>query len=260
MLLSNSGCIMSGSIPPDNRFHTTNWTQVVASRGNSPAAQQALRELSVVYYAPVEFFLKRYRNSDEACDLTQSFFAKLLEGESLQHVEKAQGRFRSYLLSAVKHFLADHDDRLRASKRGGGRTILSILNASTIAASSDVDHAFDVVDPQAFPPDAYFDRQWAAALVERSIDTLREQLAVTGDATRFESLKTWIVTTATHEQAAEVADSLGMTVGAFNVAIHRLRKRFRQVVKALIAETVSDDSEIQDELHHLIRALAYQST
>ena len=251
---------MNGSIAPESRFHTTNWTQVIASRGSSPASQQALRELSVAYYAPVEFFLKRYRNSDDACDLTQAFFAKLLEGESLQHVEKARGRFRSYLLSAVKHFLADHDDRLRATKRGGGRTKLSISDASTITTDTDAIQSINVVDPQAFPPDAYFDRQWAVALVERSIETLREQLAVTGDATRFESLKTWIIATATHEQAAEVADSLGMTVAAFNVAIHRLRKRFRQVVKALIAETVSDETEIQDELNYLIQALAYQST
>ncbi len=139
---------MNGSIPPDNRFHTTNWTQVVASRGNSPAAQQALRELSVVYYAPVEFFMKRYQNRDDVSDLTQAFFAKLLEGESLQRVEKSKGRFRSYLLGAVKHFLADHDDRQRATKRGGDKEAKSISASST---SDDASKRNDIIDPRGFP-------------------------------------------------------------------------------------------------------------
>jgi RNA polymerase sigma-70 factor (ECF subfamily) len=182
------------------------------------------------------------QNRDDVSDLTQAFFAKLLEGKSLQRVEKSKGRFRSYLLGAVKHFLADHDDRQRATKRGGDKEVQSISASST---SDDASERTDIIDPRGFPPDAYFD----------SIETLRQQATTLGDCSRFDALKPWIVTAATPDEAEQAASSLGMTIGAYNVAVHRLRKRFRQVVESHIAETVSSTAEVHEELNYLILAL-----
>lgn len=245
---------------PANSFRTTRWTQVVAARGSTPAAQQALRELCETYYAPVELFVRRYRggevstrhassSNDDARDLTHEFFAKLLEGDSLGSADRTQGRFRSYLLGAVKHFLADQLDRDRALKRGGGRATLSldqpIHNAEPLT----------IADPVGLPPDAYFDRQWALTVVEQAISSLRIEAESTGELARFEILQRWLVTPSSHDSAIEAARSLNLSDGAFKVAIHRLRKRFRQIVVDRISSTVSDPLEAQDELNHLINAM-----
>jgi RNA polymerase sigma-70 factor (ECF subfamily) len=224
-------------------FRTTRWTLVLASRGESPEARQALRDLCEAYYAPVEAFLRRSRPGyDDARDLTHAFFAKLLEGNSLSGIERNRGRFRSYLLGAVKHFLADERDRALATKRGSGQ-----------AARSLDAQPHPISDPHGFPPDAFFDRQWALAIVEKALSTLEGEAHKRGDAPRFAVLRQWLI--AQDEKAAEAARSLGITEGAFKVAVHRLRKRFRQLVKDQIAATVEGPEELQEELDYLIEAL-----
>jgi RNA polymerase sigma-70 factor (ECF subfamily) len=224
-------------------FRTTQWTLVLATQGESPEARQALRALCEAYYAPVEAFVRRCRpGQDDARDLTHAFFARLLEGNSLGRAEPARGRFRSYLLGAVKHFLADERDRARAMTRGGGRSFQSL----------DAD-APPVADAHAFPPDAFFDRQWALAIVETAITALHTEAQTRGEAERFAVLKHWLV--AHDEKAPEAARSLGLTEGAFKVAVHRLRKRFRQLVKDQIASTVDGPEALQGELDYLIAAL-----
>ena len=244
-----------------HRFQTTHWTQVVAARGQSPEAKEALRSLCETYYSPVELFVQRYiatspsSSNDEARDLTHEFFAKLLEGQSLDNADRNRGRFRSYLLGAVKHFLADHRDREQVLKRGGGQTPES-LSAPTDSAISDFGRAsIDVADPDGFPPDAFFDRQWALAVVQQAVDTLRAEAESNGEAAKFEVLHRWLVTPSSHDTAIDSARSLDMSDGAFKVAIHRLRKRFRHIVVAKITTTVDDPVEVQDELNYLINAM-----
>lgn len=235
---------------PSSSFHTTRWTQVVAARGSTPEAKQALRELCETYYGPVELFVRRYRGgADDARDLTHEFFAKLLEGDSLGSVDRTRGRFRSYLLGAVKHFLSDQQDRDQTLKRGGGQTTQSLDQPVR------EDEPLTIADPRGLPPDAYFDRQWALAVVEQAIDTLRTEAESNGELARFEVLQRWLVTPSGHDTAIEAARSLNLSDGAFKVAVHRLRKRFRHVVVDRISATVDDPIEVQDELNYLINAM-----
>lgn len=235
-------------------FRTTHWTQVLAAIGESADARRALRDLCGDYYAPVEAFVGRYRaGHDDARDLTHQFFAKLLEGDSLKGVERTRGRFRSYLLGAVKHFLADLADRTAAEKRGGGHSPLSLQAATGRDRSEQT--ALDVADPRGFPPDAFFDRQWALAIVERAMAVLHQESHDRGETRRFEVLRRWLVPSEDGSMATEAARTLDMSDGAFKVAVHRLRKRFRQLVNGQIASSVDGPEALQGELEYLIQAL-----
>ena len=244
-----------------NSFRTTRWTQVLAAGGKTPDAKQALRELCETYYAPVELFVRRYRaemnrtQGDDARDLTHEFFAKLLEGDSLGNVDRTRGRFRSYLLGAVKHFLSDQRLREQTLKRGGNQTRQSLARALR-ENDSEIAGAAAIADPHGLPPDVYFDRQWALAVVEQAIATLRSEAESAGELARFEVLQRWLVTPSSHDTAIEAARSLNLSDGAFKVAVHRLRKRFRHVIVDRIASTVNDPVEVQDELNYLINAMS----
>tara|TARA_R110002072_G_scaffold287242_1_gene452606 strand:- start:58526 stop:59230 length:705 start_codon:yes stop_codon:yes gene_type:complete len=234
---------------------------VVAARGKSPEAKEALRSLCEVYYLPVELFVQRYitttivTSKEDAADLTHEFFARLLEGRSLDNADRTRGRFRSYLLGAVKHFLADHRDREHALKRGGSRHTESFSASSASSQAESTESLIDVADPNGFPPDSYFDRQWALAVVQDAIDTLQSEAESNGDVAKFEVLQRWLVTPSSHDTAIDAARSLDMSDGAFKVAVHRLRKRFRHIVVARITTTVDDPVEVQDELNYLINAM-----
>ncbi len=241
---------------PAHSFRTTLWTQVVAARGESVDARQALSKLCETYYGPVEMFVQRYRarasagGADEARDLTHEFFAKILEGNSLNHADRTKGRFRSYLLGAVKHFLADRKAFEQALKRGGE------AHQQSMSSADEFDHApLQIAASGAFPPDACFDRPWALAVVQQAIDTLRAEAETAADLARFEVLQKWLVEPSGHDTAVDAARSLDLSDSAFKVAVHRLRKRFRKVVKEHIAATVNDPVEVQDELNYLINAL-----
>jgi len=242
---------------PASAFRTTHWTQVLAARGESPAAKQALCELCEAYYGPVEAFVRRYRSGhDDGRDLTQAFFAGLLAGKGLKGVERTRGRFRSYLLGAVKHFLSDQADRRSAAKRGSGQAPLS-LDASPGHDRSERGEqpALEVADPHGFPPDAYFDRHWALAIVEKAMSVLQAEARDRGEEPRFEVLRQWLVPAEDQTIAVEAACSQGMTEGAFKVAVHRLRKRFRRLVKDQIASSVDGPEAVQAELDYLIEVL-----
>jgi DNA-directed RNA polymerase specialized sigma24 family protein len=240
-----------------NAFRTTHWSQVLAARGESTEAKHALRDLCDAYYGPVEAFVRRYRaGHDDARDLTHEFFARLLDGSSLKGVEPTRGRFRTYLLGAVKHFLSDHEDRTRAEKRGSGQSPLSLQASPGSHRSERQEHApLDVADPHGFPPDAFFDRQWALAIVEKAMRVLRAESHDRGETQRFEVLRRWLIPSEDGTIAAAAACSLDMTDGAFKVAVHRLRKRFRQLVTDQIDSSVDGPEALQGELEYLIQAL-----
>src|SRR5688572_10877256 len=241
-----------------NAFRTTHWTQVLAARGVSAEAEHALRDLCEAYYDPVEAFVRRYRTGhDDARDLTHEFFARLLEGNSLKGVDRTRGRFRTYLLGAVKHFLSDQMDRTLAEKRGSGKSPLSLQASPGHHRSERQEQTpLDVADPHGFPPDAFFDRQWALAIVEKAMNVLQAESHDRGETQRFEVLRRWLIPSEDDGAiAAEAARSLEMNDGAFKVAVHRLRKRFRQLVKDQIASSVDGPRALEAELDYLIRAL-----
>ena len=202
---------------------------------------------------PVFRFIRRCDYSEDAArDLTQEFFTRLLTHLGLEGVEQGKGRFRSYLLGAVKHFLADQQDRANAAKRGGGQMPvplnLRLDTHTTISAQ--------ITEPGTAVPDAFFDRQWALNVIERSLNALGREFVSAGRSRYFEALKPWLVGEVGSLSQGEAAQQLGLTEGGVKVAIHRLRKRFRELVKEEIAGTVDQPVTVQEELHYLLEALA----
>lgn len=231
-------------------FHTTRWTLIDRARGASPEARAAMSELCASYYAPVVAFLGRAgRTDDDARELAHEFFARVLAGESLGEVARERGRFRSYLLGAVKHFLANHRRDAAREKRGAGAVHLPI------GAGTETSPAADVRDESATLEDAAFDRAWALAVVERGLAALAAESAAVGEAAQFAALAPWLTPSANPGAQTDAAAQLGMSEGAVKVAIHRLRRRFRAIVRAEIARTLHDDADIDDEMRHLVKAL-----
>jgi RNA polymerase sigma-70 factor (ECF subfamily) len=238
---------------PDSRstFATTHWTRVLAARGKSEDAQKALSELCAAYYQPVFRFLQREgRTEDAARELTHAFFARVLEHQSLDGANPQRGRFRSYLLGAVKHFLGNRHIFEHREKRGGGAV------HKPISPTTDTSPGLEVADASAVAPDAAFDRVWALTVLERAFAVLASESEAAGNRHEYEMLKPWLTGEWTGLSQADAAQRLEMTENAVRVAIHRLRRRFRELVKAEIAQTVSHPSEIADELRHLIAILA----
>ena len=179
-----------------------------------------------------------------ARELAHEFFATILAGKSLGGAERGRGRFRSYVLGAVKHFLADHRERANAEKRCGGAENVPLDTATSAGLSL----------PSQSDDDRRFDRQWAFTIIARALDTISSELREAGKAAHFLVLKPWL--TGAGQSQAEAAVQLGMSESAVKVAIHRLRQRFREAVKAEIAHTVPAESDVDDELRHLVAVLA----
>ena len=223
-------------------FHDTRWTLVSRSRGSDTQAAAALSELCEAHYAPVVAFLRRQgREEDAARELAHDFFAKLLAGGAIEGARPERGRFRSYLLGALKHFAADQRDKTLASKRGGG------------LEHAEMDD--EMPDSTMEMPDAEFDRQWALTLLARSLSRLESEMAAEGKTAHFEALKPWLSAEADSTPQAVAAEKLGLSIEAVKVAVHRLRKRFREAVKTEIAHTVSDAADVGEELDALMMAL-----
>jgi RNA polymerase sigma-70 factor (ECF subfamily) len=230
-------------------FVTTQWTQVLATRGDSPEARQALSDLCAAYYTPVFILIRRTTPSEEvARDLTQEFFARLLSRAGLGQVDRERGRFRFFLLGAVKHFLADVHDEQRRLKRGGGQAPVSL------DAGTDSSPGLEIADASRPSPDLEFDREWAVTLLARALDRLgREQ---GGKGEQFPALKPWLTGDKQEESLADVAARLDMSEGALRVALYRLRKRFRELVKEEIAGTVGDSVHVREEMGYLLEVLS----
>jgi RNA polymerase sigma-70 factor (ECF subfamily) len=223
-------------------FHDTRWTLVSRSRGSDTQASAALSELCEAYYAPVVAFLRREgREEDTARELAHDFFAKLLAGGAIEGARPERGKFRSYLLGALKHFAADQRDKASAAKRGSG------------LQPAELDD--EMTDFAAEKPDAEFDRQWALTVLARSLSRLEAAMASEGKMAHFDALKPWLTAEADSTPQTVAAEKLGLSVEAVKVAVHRLRKRFREAVKAEIAQTVSDSSDVREELDALMAAL-----
>ena len=216
----------------DAAFHPTRWTLVLRARGEGEVAKAALSDLCAAYYEPVVAFLRREgRGEDAAREMAHGFFESVLSG-GLGAPEPGRGKFRSYLLGALKHYLANQRAASLAGKRGGG-----------------VEHVPLVDDPGAADDTLAFDRDWAMNLIARALSTLEAEHAEKAEV--FAALKPWLDGGAEVSQA-DAARELGMAETAVKVAIHRLRLRFRELIRAEVAATVNDPAEVADELRHLI--------
>jgi len=240
-----------GAVPRPEAFVTTRWTRVLEARGNSPEAKAALSDLCDVSYAPVFAFIRRTApDEDSARDLTQEFFARLLARQGVDTADPQRGRFRAFLLGAVKHFLADMRDHAHRLKRGGGQLLESI------DPGTDTSPGLQLPDPNAVSPDREFDRKWALALLERALASLAREHKAAGKSDQFEALKPWLTGDTENLSQAAAARQLNLNEGAVKVAIHRLRRRFREVIKNEIGQTVSDSAEVDQELHYLLQTLS----
>jgi RNA polymerase sigma-70 factor (ECF subfamily) len=231
-------------------FATTRWTRVLAAQGASTQSGTALAELCAAYYAPVHSYIARTAHDlGDARDLTQEFFTGLLAGRVIAGAEREKGRFRGYLLGAVKHHLADTRDRLTAAKRGAGHEHVPLVSGT------DTSPGRECSVPAAQVPDAFFDRQWGLAVLDLALAALAAEHERQGKGEQFQLLKPWLTGNAGGASQSAVAVQTGLSDGAVKVAVHRLRKRFRDLVKAEIAQTVSTEEEAREELRYLIEVV-----
>lgn len=230
-------------------FATTRWSIVLAADA-APQAREALGQLCRIYWYPLYAYARRQGfSAQDGQDLTQDFFARLMEKDGLAGVEGVT-RFRAFLLAAFKHFLSNARDRERAQKRGGALGVLS-LDAREGEARYSVE-AVTVTTPERL-----FERRWALALLERTLARVEGEYQNVGKHALFEALKPGL-TGSEDSRYAEIAANLKVTVGAVKVAAHRLRQRYRDVLRAEIAETVGHPDEVEDELRFLMQALSTQ--
>jgi len=236
--------------PAGQAFVTTHWTRVLEARGNSSEARAALSDLCGAYYEPVLAFLRHsVREADTAREQAHEFFAYLLECNGLGGVERGRGRFRSYLLGALKHFLARQHEHARRQKRGSGSVSVPL------DAGTDTSPGFVLADTRTLPPDEFFDRHWALTVLDRALAALQREWAEAGRSDDFVRLKPWLTGDAAHGHQSAVAPALGLSEGALKVAVHRLRRRFRELVKSEVAHTLNVADNVEDEMRHLFAAL-----
>jgi RNA polymerase sigma-70 factor (ECF subfamily) len=235
---------------PGDVFATTHWTVVLAAgKRTSPAANHALEELCKTYWFPLYAYVRRRGHAKaDAEDLTQAFFTRLLEKNFLTNLDGEKGKFRAFLLAALKHFLANEWDKSQAQKRGGGAEHLS-LDWET------ADTKFQVAATSEPSPDKAFDREWALALLTRVIERLQAECVAEGKGKLFGQLKTFLMAGGDSAPTA-VAKSLAMEEGAVRVAIHRLRKRYRVLLRDEIANTLADGSQVDAEMQALFGAFS----
>jgi RNA polymerase sigma factor (sigma-70 family) len=227
-------------------FTTTHWSVVLEAQGESPAAQEALEKLCCMYWRPIYGFIRRQGiGPADAEDLTQGFFASLLEHRNLDAVRKEQGRLRSYLLGALKYFLADERRRAMAIKRGKGQRLIPL---EELRADERVE--MEPADP--VTAELIYERRWASTVLERVLNLLKDEYRRAGNTALFDSLKQLLPGEPDAPSQKDVAAQLGMTENAVRQAFHRFRQRYQSLLREEIAHTVATPGDIEDELRHLI--------
>jgi RNA polymerase sigma-70 factor (ECF subfamily) len=248
---TGTGTTTPGNEPsPRQVFVTTHWSVVLtAGRNDTTRARAALENLCQTYWHPLYAYVRRRgHSSEDAQDLTQAFFARLLERNAVAAVAPEKGRFRSFLLASLNHFLSDEWDKARAQKRGGGKVIsLDLQSAETRLGEIPVEN---------FTPEKAFEHRWAITLLEQVYQRLGEEYRAEGKGTLFNALRATLAGASDAAPYAELARQLDMTEGAVKVAVHRLRQRYRGLLRDTIADTVSGPDEVEDELRYLFRTLA----
>lgn len=232
------------------RFRTTHWSVVLAAGGDDVQARTALATLCSTYWYPLYAFARRRgQDPDDAADLVQGFLCELLEKGWVKRADAARGRFRGFLATAFRRFMARRHEEARAQKRGGGRTLLSID-----AREGEERFAREPADDRT--PEQAFDRQWALTVIDRALERVRSDYVRRDRAADFDALAPFLDGSSPPPSQAAIAERLGTTPGAIKVAVHRLRKRFRDVLRAEVRETVDLDADVDAELSELLAALA----
>lgn len=238
------------SSPAAAQFTTTHWSVVLAARdGASPQAVQALEKLCRTYWFPLYAYVRRQgHRAHDAQDLVQGFFARLLQGNFLENVGPQKGKFRSFLLAALKHFVSDEWDKARAEKRGGGQTFISLDD-------HNAEELYLLEPDSGAPAERIFDQRWALTLLAQALARLREEFAAAGKTREFDHLKIFLSTLTGDGGYDAVAAELEMPVVTVGVKVHRLRQRYGELIRAEIAHTVASPADIEEEMCHLFDAV-----
>ncbi len=223
---------------------------LTAGSGNSPQANVALEELCRTYWYPLYAYVRRQGYSrEDAEDFTQGFFTRLLEKNFLEGITNDKGKFRSFLLVAVKRFLANEWDRANRQKRGGGTLTLSL-------DWQDAENRYQINPADHLSPDKLYDRAWAVTVLERVITRLRDEQGAEGKAGLYEQLKPFLMVGKSEIPYAQAAATLKLTEGAVRVAVHRLRRRYRELLREEITQTLANPAQADEEMQALFSALA----
>lgn len=241
----------SNRTPPAAAFATTRWTVVLAAgRADSPESSAALETLCRTYWYPLYAFARRQGHAPpDAEDLTQSFFASFLEKNYLEGLSSERGRFRAFLLACFKHFLANEWDRAGRLKRGGDREFISLD-----AQSAEMRYLEEPADH--LSPDRLYDREWALALLNLVLARLRAEVRAEGHEAQFDRMKVFLTLGKGARPYAAVGAEMGLTENAVKVAVHRLRRRYRELLREEIAQTLVRPEQVQEEIHALFGAFA----
>ena len=233
------------------RFATTHWSIVMtAGSPESPGYREALETLCRTYWFPLYAYLRHHgHNANEAEEYTQAFFARMLEKDFLEKVRPEPGRFRSFLLKALKHFVANECARDAAQKRGGGRKVLSL-------EFQNAERRYALEPADALSPERVFHKAWALTVLELTTTRLEAELAARGKQELFDNLKAYIPVQSGSVPYRDAAAKLNMTEGAVKTTVHRLRKRCRELLRDEIAQTVASEGQIDDEIRGLFTILA----
>lgn len=241
-----------GAGPKPGLFPSTHWSVVLAAgQSGAPGAEQALETLCRSYWRPIYAYI-RHRGHDPyaAQDLTQEFFGWLLQKEAIARADRAQGKFRTFLLTLLDNFLVDEYRKATRQKRGGGQPLLSL-------EAQAAEEIYKQTQPAGqLPPDKVYDRHWALSLIERALNTLRNEYVATGRTAVFDALKDVLWGHDAAQPYAQMAGLLGLSEGALKVAAHRLRKRCAQLLRTEVAQTVADPADVEEELRYLLRVSA----
>ena len=230
-------------------FATTHWSIVLEAQCESPVAEEALEKLCRTYWQPIFAFLRRQGvQPDEAEDITQGFFAELLERRSLDAVRKEKGRLRSFLLGGLKYFLANEGRRAMAIKRGKGQRVIPL---DELRADDRIE--FEAADPMT--PEMIYERRWALTVLDRVLSGLKDEYRAVGNAALFDALKELLADEPGSPSQADIAARSGMTENAVRQAFYRFRQRYQSLLREEIAHTVATPGDVEDELRHLIAVL-----
>jgi DNA-directed RNA polymerase specialized sigma24 family protein len=234
------------------QFANTHWSVVLMAgdKRNPTRALASLEKLCRVYWHPLYFYARRQgENPHDAQDLTQEFFARLLQNDWLDSVDRGKGRFRSFLLAAFKHFLSNERDKARAQKRGGGQVPIPID-----AGNAETHYGFEPAEQMT--AEKIFERRWAMTLLEQTAARLREEYKRDGKTELFEQLKVTLTEPRGTIAYADLGRTLHMSEGAVKVAVHRLRLRYRAVLRSEVADTLADPADVEDEVRQIFKALS----
>lgn len=242
---------MQDALPRGGRFATTQWSIVLsAGRRSAPDSEGALSALCETYWSPVYFFVRRQgHDPDAARDLTQEFFARVLEKNYFAQADPDRGRFRTFLLACVRHFLSNERERQQAQKRGGKAPPISL-------EAESAEGLYEIEVPDDRTPEKVFDARWAAILLSRALARVEADYAADDRSALFAEIRGHLTGDGAPDAHATAAHTLGMSEGAIRVAVHRLRKRFREALLEEISATVARPEDVDGEVRHLLRAVS----